>query len=69
MIRMEMIGDLIRTYSDDGRYVVRDGISYEEAIDPPQLNRQYTEGEIIERDETTEEEFAEVGRIMMGVAR
>ena len=54
MIRTEMIGDLIRTYSDEGRYVVRDGISYEEAIDPPQFNRQYTEGDIIEYDEQEE---------------
>lgn len=69
MIKTEMIGDLIRTYSDEGRYVVRDGISYEEAVDPPQFNRQYTEGDVIERDETSEEEFAEVGRIMMGVTR
>lgn len=69
MIKTEMVGDLIRTYSDGGRYVVRDGISYEEAVDPPQFNRQYTEGDVIEADETTEAEFAEVGRIMMGVTR
>lgn len=37
----------VRTYSDEGRYVVRDNISYEEAIDPKGLNREYTEGEII----------------------
>ena len=37
----------IRTWSDEGRYVVRDGISYEEAVDPAQFNRQYTEGEYI----------------------
>ena len=70
MIKTEMIGDLIRTYSDEGRYVVRDGVSYEEAVDPAQYNRQYTEGEIIEHEELSEEEeFATVGRIMMGVIR
>lgn len=37
----------IRTYSDEGRYVVRDGVSYEEAVDPADKNRTYTEGEYI----------------------
>lgn len=37
----------VRTHSDAGRYVVRDGISYEEACDPAGTGRTYTEGEII----------------------
>lgn len=37
-----------KTYSDAGRYVVRDGISYSEACDPSEFNRQYTEGEFME---------------------
>ena len=41
----------IRTYSDENRYVVRDGISYEEAIDPASLMREYTEGAIITNEE------------------
>lgn len=45
----------IRTYSDAGRYVVRDGIAYEEAIDPAELGRQYTEGELIEDGATADE--------------
>lgn len=45
----------IRTYSDAGRYVVRDGISYEEAIDPAELGRTYTEGEPIEDNATADE--------------
>lgn len=36
-----------RTYSDAGRYVVRDGASYEEANDLTELGRTYTEGELI----------------------
>ena len=52
MIQTEIVkyGDkeLVRTYSDEGRYVVRDGISYNEAIDPPEMGRTYTEGDIIE---------------------
>ena len=34
---------LIRTYSDQGYYVERDGIRYDEAIDPENMNRVYTE--------------------------
>lgn len=56
--------DFVRTYSDDNRYVVRDGISYSEAIDPAYLNRTYTEGDIMPDEEITEEE---AGRILMGV--
>ena len=36
-----------KTYSDAGRYVVRDGISYDAAYDPAELRRTYTEGEVI----------------------
>lgn len=34
---------LNRTYSDLGFMVERDGVRYSEAIDPAELNRQYTE--------------------------
>lgn len=34
---------LRRTYSDKGMMIERDGVRYEEAIDPAELNRQYTE--------------------------
>ena len=34
---------LNRTYSDKGLMIERDGIRYGEAIDPAELNRQYTE--------------------------
>jgi len=37
------------TYSDENRYVVRDGVEYDEAYDPIEYNRQYTEGEPIPR--------------------
>lgn len=40
----------VRTYSDSGCYVVRDGVAYSEAIDPAPLGRTYTEGENIESD-------------------
>ena len=58
MIRTESLTiggkDFTRTYSDAGRYVVRDGISYDEAIDPTELGRTYVEGAPIATDEAEE---------------
>lgn len=34
---------LNRTYSDRGCMIERDGLRYSEAVDPAELNRQYTE--------------------------
>lgn len=34
---------LVRTYSDINHYIEREGVVYSEAIDPEELNRQYTE--------------------------
>lgn len=34
---------LNRTYSDAGMMIERDGVRYEEAVDPAELNRTYTE--------------------------
>lgn len=45
------------TYSNAGRYVVRDGAAYEEAVDPLGSNREYVEGEPIEDDGSTPEEI------------
>lgn len=39
----------VRTYSDSGHMVERDGVRYSEAIDPEELGRTYTE-----TDETAE---------------
>lgn len=45
----------IRTYSDMGYMVERDGARYSEAIDPAEFNRQYIEtDELIESDELKE---------------
>ena len=59
---------LNRTYSDAGRYVVRDGIAYDIAIDPAELNRQYIEGDILPTDMTEIEEKAKAYDILMGVS-
>lgn len=44
--------DFIRTYSDSNRFVVRDGVSYSEAIDPLDSGRVYTEGEAMPEEVT-----------------
>ena len=47
MIRTETLEKngrtLIRTYSDRGVYIQRDGVRYESAVDPIETGRTYTE--------------------------
>ena len=62
--------EFIRTTSDSGRYVVRNGVSYGEACDPAEFGRTYTEGEVIpeeERDRSEVEAKAEAYDILTGV--
>ena len=64
---------LNRTYSDKGMMIERDGVRYDEAIDPAELNRQYIEtDEPIEDDadpnETAMKEKAAAYDILMGVS-
>lgn len=47
--------EFIRTYSDENRYVVREGVAYSEAVDPIDSGREYTEGDIMEELEEVEE--------------
>ena len=49
-----------KTYSDSGRYVVRDDIEYSEAIDPSEFNRTYTEGREIETSESDASEILDI---------
>ena len=58
---------LVRSYSDAGMKIRQGGtgILYDEAIDPENMGRTYTETDIpIESDE---DGYAEAGRILMGV--
>ena len=58
----------VRTYSDSGYMVERDGVRYAEAVDPAEFNRQYTEtDELVEVMDETEEK-AKAYDILMGVA-
>lgn len=59
--------DFVRTYSDAGRYVVRDGESYSEACDPAEFGRTYTEGELMPPEEIAAQ-AEEVLNILMGVS-
>lgn len=63
--------DYIRTYSDENRYVARDGVSYSEAIDPVGTDRVYTEGDIMPEevtDMTETEAKAKAYDILVGEA-
>lgn len=54
-----------RTYSDDYRYVVRDGVEYGEACDPAEFGRTYTEGNRMTEDEIAAQE-REIIDILLG---
>ena len=48
----------IRTYSDSGYMVERDGVMYSEAIDPAEMGRTYTEtDEPAYADEATADDY------------
>ena len=49
---------LVRTYSDLGRKIMRDGVAYDEAIDPADSGRVYTE--VNEPTELTADEALEI---------
>lgn len=48
---------LNRTYSDQNMMIERDGVRYSEAIDPAELNRQYTETDEPIEEEATAEDY------------
>lgn len=61
--------DFIRTYSNSGRYVVRDGVSYSEACDPAEFGRVYTEGDLMPDEERSDlADKAEAYDILVGGA-
>ena len=58
---------LTRTWSDENRYVVRDGVEYSEANDPSEFGRVYTEGELMPPEDIAAQ-AEEVLNILMGVS-
>lgn len=57
----------IRTYSDSGYKVERDGVRYDDVLDPAHLNRQYTETDEPVEGMTETEQKALAYDILMGV--
>ena len=51
--------EFVKTYSDEGFMVERDGVRYSEAIDPAEFGRQY-----IETDEKIEQEPEEATEVI-----
>ena len=59
--------EFTRTWSD--LYTVeRDGVEYDEAYDPAEFGRTYTETGNLKAEAVTDEDYAEAGRIMLGVS-
>lgn len=55
---------LNRTYSDAGMMIERDGVRYSEAIDPADLNREYTEvPDTGDEDVPAEQALAELAEV------
>lgn len=63
---------LRRTYSDADKYIIQDetGIEYEEAVDPVEFNRTYTESEntIVreDNDESQDANYIRAAKILLG---
>ena len=57
----------VRTYSNTGFMVEREGVRYAEAIDPAEFNRQYTETEEMIAGLTDTQQKALAYDILMGV--
>lgn len=57
----------VRTYSNTGFMVEREGVRYAEAIDPAEFNRQYTETEEMIEGLTDTQQKALAYDILMGV--
>lgn len=58
----------VRTYSDNGFLVERDGVRYSEAFDPAELNRTYKETDEPVEGMSETEQKAQAYDILMGVA-
>lgn len=56
-----------KTYSDAGYYIMRDDVSYEEAIDPLDSGRFYIETDNLIETNIDGNEAEEVLKILMGV--
>ena len=55
---------LVRTYSDAGKMIERDGVLYEEAIDPEDSGRVYTESDM-DMEISAEDALAELTEVLI----
>lgn len=55
---------LNRTYSDLGMKIEREGVLYDEAIDPAELNREYTESAVPAEEITGDELMAMLEEVL-----
>lgn len=72
MIRVETVTinreEFTYTYSDSGYKVERDGVLYDEAYDPVDLERKYIESDVKKEAYEDNDDYAEAGKILMGVS-
>lgn len=47
--------------------IEREGVEYDEAYDPAEFGRVYVETNNLKEPEATDEEYAEAGKILLGV--
>lgn len=57
MIIQEQVNNLIHTYSDQGLRIERDGVLYDDALDPIGTQRTYTESTGMIEDYATETDY------------
>lgn len=67
MIKTETIvingNEYVRTYSTTGKYVVRDGVKYSEAIDLPNMGYVYAEKDYFSEDATEDDYVAALAEL------
>lgn len=70
MIRVETVvidgKEFTHTWSDSGKMVVRNGVSYDEAYDPSEFYRTYEEGENKHSEEGEDEVMVSISNISAG---
>lgn len=57
--------EFVRTYSDKGYYVEREGVQYSEAIDPFDSGREYIETDVVVENDIDEDIPAEELKAMI----
>ena len=56
-------------YSDENKYITRDGVKYGEAYDPVSEDRKYEETDEYIDYVPTDEDYSQAGKILLGVEK